>query len=300
MEYVIGIDVGGTNFRIGAVSNDGQVVGFEQKYTSSVVTGDVVESFVAEIKSYIYRNDLFGKVEALVIGLPSVVSKDKSYVYNTPNLKGIDNIDLGNELSKCLELKVIIERDVNLLLYHDIEKYNLDKERKKTVLGFYIGTGFGNAIYIEGKSYKGSNGSAGELGHIPMYGLDEKCPCGNTGCIEIRCSGKYLLQLVSENFKDTNIDNVFTLHRDHSIIVDYVKSLAIPIVTEVNILDPDIIILSGGVLFTKDFPKELLLHEIQNKLRKPYPYINLKIVFAEHNQDSGVIGGASYFKNLKV
>ena len=199
---------------------------------------------------------------------------------------------MGNLLKAYVNVPVFVDRDVNYLLVNDIKTHHLDEERERTILGFYLGTGFGNAVYINGQLHVGKNGVAGELGHIPMYGIDEVCTCGNVGCSETRCSGRYLRHLADTCFPDTDISAVFEKHGDDPRILEYVDTLAIPMATEINILDPDYVIMAGGVMMMKDFPMERLIWAVKERARKPFPSENLEFVFPEHTQDSGVIGGA--------
>ncbi|MCY1713505.1 allose kinase [Caproiciproducens galactitolivorans] len=291
-QYVIGIDIGGTNFRIGMVSQDGSLQNFEKHSSSVLVTGNAVEILSKQIDMYLDTYRLRGQVAAISIGIPSLVSKDKKTIYSTPNLKGFDNLNLADPLKEYFQVPVFIDRDVNYLLQNDIKQLGLNP--KSTILGFYVGTGLGNAVYIEGKFYTGKNGSAGELGHIPMYGITRTCSCGNIGCSEVLCSGKYLEELTRECFPGTSVRNVFKQHIDDPRLQKYVTDLAIPIATEVNILDPDTIILAGGVIFMAGFPKELLLKALYERLRKPYPAQNLDIRFSKHTQQSGVLGSADF------
>lgn len=293
----IGIDIGGTNFRIGTVSENDEIYNFEKNSSRIFDSGDVVSILCKEITSYIERYNIQKKIKGVAIGIPSMVSKDKRTIISTPNLKGFDNIEFSNLLEQQLKLPVWLDRDVNFLLLNDIRTLNLDAS--KTILGFYIGTGFGNAIYIEGKLYAGKNGAAGELGHIPFIDYDDICTCGNRGCSEVRCSGKYLEKLTKEHFPDTKIQNIFQEHAENPIIQKYVRDLAVPIATEINILDPDYSILAGGVVYMQGFPKELLISEIKEKVRKPYPAKNLEIFFSEHTQQSGVYGSGQ-FAHLKL
>ena len=195
MGLVIGIDIGGTNFRLGCVAKDGVLSHFEKKSSASMLKEGAVEILCREIRDYMERYSLAGKVDAISVGVPSAVSKDKSFVYSTPNLKGLENVDLGHLLEKGLGIRVFVDRDVNYLLCHDIKKYNLDPEGDKTILGMYLGTGFGNAIYVNGRFHAGKNGVSGELGHVPFFHLKEICPCGNEGCAELRCSGAHLQRI---------------------------------------------------------------------------------------------------------
>ncbi len=292
MKLVIGIDIGGTNLRFGSVTQGGTLYHFEKKYSAALLGEHAVDNLSREILEYMERYQLAGRVLAVAVGVPSMVSKDKSFVYSTPNLKGLENIDLGHMLKEKTGLPVFVDRDVNYLLLNDIKKYGLDTKKKNTILGMYLGTGFGNAIYINGQIYAGKNGAAGELGHIPFWKLDEVCACGNIGCAEKRCSGLYLQTLRDKYFKDTDISEIFTKHRDTPVIQEYVDMLAIPISTEITILDPDYVIMGGGVMIMKDFPMTRLTEQIKRRTRHPYPSQNLEFVFPEHTHAGGVIGGA--------
>lgn len=292
MGYVIGIDIGGTNFRIGTVDTSGNLKNFERTSSEMLQSEAAVSNLGQEVKSYIERYALEKQVSAISVGVPSIVSKDKSFVYSTPNLKGLENIDLGNLLSAYVNIPVFVDRDVNYLLVNDIKTHQLDPEQEKTILGFYLGTGFGNAVYINGRLHVGKNGAAGELGHIPMYGIKEACTCGNIGCSETRCSGRYLRHLADTCFSGTDISEVFVKHGDDPIIQEYVDTLAIPMATEISILDPDYVIMAGGVMTMEGFPMERLIKAVKERARKPFPSENLEFVFPKHNQDSGVIGGA--------
>lgn len=298
MSYTLGIDIGGTNFRIGLVGENGDVHHFVKKSSEAFQGGDAVLRLKSEIEDYLASVGAKPRTAAVAIGVPSMVSKDKKTIYSTPNLKGLDQIYFGDTLENLLGIPVYLDRDVNFLLQNDITQLSL--EGGETVLGFYIGTGFGNAIYMQGKFYSGKNGAAGELGHIPLYGLNETCACGNIACSEVRCSGRYLEALVKKEFPDIPVRNIFIEAAEDPRIQKYVNDLAIPIATEVNILDPDYCVLSGGVVLMRDFPKEQLLEAVRRYCRKPYPSSNLSMLFSRHTQESGVLGAGLYaHKRLK-
>lgn len=292
----LGIDIGGTNFRIGVVDSKGEVHSFEKNSSRVFDNGNVDKVICDEISSYIEKYNYKGKVSAVAIGLPSLISKDKKTVISTPNINGFDNLRLSDVIGERLNVPVYVDRDVNFLLQNDIRKLNLDPN--KTILGFYVGTGFGNAIYINGNFYSGKNGAAGELGHIPLIDNEEVCTCGNIGCAEVRCSGKYLEKITAEYFPGTIIRNVFKEHGEDPRIQKYVRQLAIPIATEINILDPDYIVLAGGVLYMENFPKDILVEAIHQMTRKPYPEQNLEIYFSQHNQMSGVYGSGDFAQSM--
>lgn len=295
--YVIGIDIGGTNFRIGLVSKDGELLHFQRRSSQTLATDDAVDTMAQQIEAYLQQFDVKDAVKAVAIGFPSTVSKDKTTLLSTPNLTGFDGVNIAQPLEARLGIPVYIDRDVNFLLQNDIIQLGLKKEQ--TILGFYIGTGFGNAIYINGEFYGGKNGAAGELGHIPLYDVEDLCTCGNRGCVETRCSGKYLKTLVERHFPGTAIDDVFVKHGDDPRLIKYVRDLAIPVAVEINIMDPHISILAGGVLTMKDFPKDLFEQAIRERVRKPYPAQGLELLYAQHAPHSGVMG-SGYFAHQQL
>ena len=155
MKKVIGIDIGGTNLRFGVVDHNGKLEHFEKKSSGSLVSDNAVENLKNEILRYMDTYQLNKEELAITIGVPSAVSKDKSFIYSSPNLKGLENMDLGHLLRDDLQMPVFVDRDVNYLLMNDIKNFDLDPDRDKTILGMYLGTGFGNAVYINGSLHCG-------------------------------------------------------------------------------------------------------------------------------------------------
>ena len=165
-------------------------------------------------------------------------------------------------------------------------------------IGIYIGTGVGNAIFINGKPLAGKDGAAGELGHIPMIGGKEQCGCGNLGCSECYASGWKLVQIKDKCFPETTMDELFVKHSNSHILREYVDAIACVACSEINILNPDSIIFGGGVINMKGFPKELLEERLYVHARKPYPAENLDIKYSVDKPDNGVKGAIIFAKTL--
>ena len=290
---ILGIDIGGTNLRMGLVSEGCELQRFERFPTEKTLGGDEpLDSLAAEVRGFAARSGYEGAFAAVALGVPSVVHKNHSYVYSTPNIPGLDGIDLGRELEKRLGVPVYVDRDVNFILAHDIRKYDLDPDGSRTILGCYLGTGFGNSLYINGRIHVGSHGVAGELGHIPLRGVTDRCTCGQEGCVETRVSGRYLRALTERAFPGCFIGDVFRLHADSPEIRQFIRDAAIPIATEVTLLDPDWVILGSGVFAMEGFPMEALKEEVRRRARHPLPAEDLHFVVAEDSQTAGVLGGA--------
>ncbi len=285
---IIGIDIGGTNFRIGLVEGM-QVVRFNKVPTLSVIrTEDVLGDIAAFIREFTEGLSF----EAVAIGFPATLDRERKKVLQAPNLKFMEDLPVVERLEKELGVPVVAERDVTMALCFDSRKYGLPEEGM--ICGIYFGTGIGNAISIDGKPWKGHNGTAGELGHIPVDGSDEPCGCGNIGCMESLGGGKYLAKLQKEQYPKTPIGEMFLKHAEEESLKQFIDRMAIAVATEVNILDPDAVLIGGGILNMPGFPKELLNERIYLRLRKPYPAESLKILYTEDEADKSVIGGAIY------
>ncbi|EHS57782.1 allose kinase [Paenibacillus kribbensis] len=286
--YTIGIDIGGTNFRIGLLSEMGELRHFHIESSRLLYAeGEPQDNLRNYITSYIQKHPE-AEIKGIGIGFPSVVSKDKKTVYSTPNIEGFNQVNVVDPLESALGIPVYLDNDVNFLLLTEIVAHKL--ERRGIVVGFYLGTGFGNSIYYEDHFIAGKHGSAAELGHVPVLGRQDLCSCGNPGCIEQYASGKRLRELHELHFAGTPFGDIFVKYGSHEIIQDFLEAVAVVIATEINILDPDYIVLGGGVLHMSGFPKKELEAKIYSHARKPFPAEGLNYIYAKDNQEAGVIG----------
>ena len=289
---IIGIDIGGTNFRIGAVSEDGTVSGFRKIPVKQVFcTDDPLKDLTVYLKDYCRELN----VEAVSIGFPATLDKSRQMVIQAPNIAFMEALPVVKVLSEELHIPVFIERDVTMALFYDQRKYQIPQ--CEVVCGFYFGTGIGNAISIHGLPLVGRSGAAGELGHIPVDGSTLPCGCGNVGCMENLAGGKYLAELRESVYPETIIGNLFLEHGDEAPLVRFVDRMAMTVATEINIMDPDYILIGGGVPAMTGFPKEKLYEQIYRHTRRPYPANHLNIIFTEDKENKCVIGATLYARS---
>ncbi len=288
-KVIIGIDIGGTHFRIGAVRESGAVENFRKLPTAQIIHSDDVLSDLADFIAE-YSKDM--AVEAVSIGFPATLDRTREMVLQAPNLKFMEKLPVVSVLSGRLGVPVCAERDVTMALCYDTVKYGIPCEG--ITCGFYFGTGIGNAISIDGKPLCGKNGTVGELGHIPADGSDVPCGCGNVGCMENLAGGKYLAQLQKEHYSDTSIGELFTKHGEEPLLRQFVDRMAVAVATEINILDPDHVLVGGGVANMPGFPKDELHRRILAHTRKPYPAENLSIIYTDDEPEKSVVGAAYY------
>lgn len=286
---VIGIDIGGTNFRIGAVNENNELIKFDKIPVFSIFhSSDVLKDLVEMIESFTKGIEY----SSIAIGFPATMNADRSRIIQAPNIPFMEDLPVCEVLHEKLGVPVYAERDVTFALCYDMVKYDVKDDG--IVSGIYFGTGIGNALEIHGQPLCGRHGTAGELGHIPVFGSSEECGCGNTGCLEAVAGGKALAKMQKEYYPETAIGDMFLKHSQEARVLDFIDLMAIAVATEINILDPDQILLGGGVLNMEGFPKAHLMKRILARSRKPLPADDLHILFTEDEKDKCVIGAAIY------
>lgn len=288
--YVIGLDIGGTNIRIASQEEGSSVENFIKVSRVSVLDGspDQMKKLADFIKEYVksYHSDTLP--EAIALGFPAAIDKTRSIVLQAPNIEGLDGTNVKAELEKYLNIPVYVERDTNILFLCDMD--DLGIEVNGIGIGVYVGTGIGNAIFIGNEPLIGKNGVAGEIGHIPTQGSTKQCGCGNYGCSECYGSGWRLVEINKEYFPETDISDLFTKHSDTQVLRDFVDYIACTVDAEVNTLDPDCVVLGGGIINMNDFPKALLEEKIHEHARKPFPSENLQIYYSKDGAENGARG----------
>lgn len=288
-QYYLSMEIGGTNLRYGVIDEDLKVLDFKREPTSFLSDAEDKGTYIdGLIRPYMeqYGQENF---KCVTLSLASLMNRERTINYNSPNIKGFNNISLADILERRMGLPVFMERDVNTALLYEIWKGNIDS--RGIISGVFIGTGLGNAMCIDGKVYIGSSGSACELGHILVLGYTDSCGCGKKGCIELKASGKTLHSL-AENQYHCPVSELFERYGDKEDVLAVVHACAIATATEITILDPEYVVLGGGVVEMKAFPMEYFEHTVRENLRIPYPRESVRFIRALGDQEAGIIGAA--------
>ena len=162
---VLSIDIGGTNFRVGIVSESGTVEKLDRIPTASVIrSGNVLEDLFEFLNVYPDGTSF----NAVAIGFPATLNRERTQVVQAPNIAFMEDLPVCAFLEDRMHLPVLAERDVTFSLCYDVEKYQLSTDG--LICGIYYGTGIGNAILLNGTPLCGRHGAAGEFGHIPVFG----------------------------------------------------------------------------------------------------------------------------------
>ncbi|KAF6661485.1 allose kinase [Enterobacteriaceae bacterium EKM102V] len=280
----LGIDIGGTGTRLQLMEEGGVWSSFRKVPTTSwAQQPDALQALAQLIDETLEQQPVSG----IMLGLPGILSRDRKQVISLPFIQALDHQPVAAHLAAQLGVPVAMDKDVNHLMLWDLLQL---EQLPDNAVGLYPGTGMGNSLWLNGHFYHGEHGGAGELGHVPVAGNDLPCPCGNRGCAETLTSGHWLSHWAALNAADTPIAALFTCHGEQPELQAFVRRLAQLIATEMNILDPEYLILGGGVLAMADFPLALLRSQIQQHLRPPVTRENLKIVFSHSTDYTGCRG----------
>lgn len=285
---VLSIDIGGTFTRYGLIDDKNAII--EQKKISTFRDKN---DFVEWLIDYVNKIKIDNELQAIVIGFPGIVNQSNLEVISLPNLNGLEGKGYLLKVQEELQLPIYINKDTTHLLEYDIYNNNVTN---KNVLGFYLGTGFGHAMLLNGSFYVGDTSSAGEIGHLNLFDNSVVCGCGQPGCTETKVSGRHLQQIRDEYFKDTEIDNLFVQHKNEKPIIEFVQDLARVISISLNLLDVTTIIVGGGVFSMDDFPIDMLIGHLKKYLRSDKMRAELNILHSQNSSMSGVLGGALYYK----
>ena len=291
----IGIDLGGTKTEAILIDNEGIEL-FRKRIVTQKNYEGTIEGIQVLVKDFEKK---FGEVESVGIGMPGAVSLDSSLVKNANSI-WLNGKPLKKDLEKILKRKIALENDANCFtLSEAVDGAGKDY---KVVFGVIIGTGVGGGIVIDKKVISGINKISGEWGHISLpHRTDfekkhaKQCYCGHSGCIETYVSGpgfEHIFNSINrENLSSHQIIEGYINNdkRCAEALKNYVNYLARGLTLVINILDPDIIVLGGG-MSNIDF----IYENIDTELKK-YVFsdsVKTKIVKHFHGDSSGVRGAA--------
>ena len=284
--YYLGIEAGGTHLRIAAVDRTLKVCSFKKIRSEELSEAGDKAAYLESLMVPYFREMGRENCRCVCLSLASLMDRDRTVCFNSPNIRGFDNLPLKSMLEERIHIPVEMERDANTELLYEIRR--LDLPREGIVAGVYIGTGLGNAVCIDGRAYRGATGSACELGHIPVAGLTEDCGCGKKGCIELKASGRNLQRIADD--LHCPVGEVFIRHAEDEKVQEFITMAAIAIATEVTILDPVCVVLGGGVVGMPGFPLKTLTERVKENLRVPDPRASFKLELSSGDPEAGVVG----------
>ncbi len=311
MKYYVGIDLGGTNIAAGVINEDFEILSKAKTKTNlprsaREICDDMVSVTIGAIESAGLNVD---DIESVGIGTPGIANSDSGIIEYSCNL-GFENVEMEKMFRQKLNLPVYIENDANAAAYGEYVA-GAAKGAKDAVC-ITLGTGVGGGIIIDGKIYSGFNYAGAEIGHMVIDVDGPLCTCGRKGCFEVFSSATGLVRMTKEAM-DRNTDSIMHKMAEEygkvsarlafeamrkgdktakEVVDKYIKYLAAGITNTINIFQPDILCIGGGVCNEGDpllMPmKEIVEREVYTR-NSPK---NTEIVIAKLGNNAGLIGAA--------
>lgn len=309
-KYVIGIDLGGTFIKGGAVSKGGEIV-FRAKKESGAKDGPLqpVINMIEVVE--VIGNKMGQPPEAIGFGIPGAIFSDKGIVTKSPHFPFWTDFDLKNYLEEKISIPFSIENDANAAAIG--EGWLGAGKNYKHFCCMTLGTGIGGGIVLNGTIWKGLTGMAGEVGHIVVEPEGWPCPCGGRGCLEVYSSATGIINMVREKFNNGDISDSLKESINNNpdqatpellcklagegdntskgIFKRMGKYLGIGFADLINILNLELIIIGGGLLPSWEFFMEEALHQMKMRTYK-VPAEMVQIVKAKCGNDAGLLGNA--------
>ena len=312
--YYLGVDLGGTNIAVGLVDENFKIVLKDKVPTgASRPVSDIMDDMAALCKSIVERAGVsFDEVESAGIAAPGSIDPKTGYVRYANNIK-MTNYPIADEFKSRLPVKkVFLENDANAAALAEA-KAGAGKGCSDLVM-ITLGTGVGGGIVIDGKLYSGFNYSGAELGHTVIEVGGRPCTCGRNGCFEAYSSATGLINLTKEKMIDEIDSIMWELAKDNlenvngrtafdaakkgdtaakEVVDMYIKYLACGLTNMVNIFQPQVLCIGGGVCGEGDYLLKPLIKTIRRWEYGGATQTNFsQIKIAELGNDAGIIGAA--------
>ncbi|HEX9897386.1 MAG TPA: ROK family protein [Dehalococcoidales bacterium] len=313
----MGVDLGGSKILSAVVDSRGKILASDYRPTQAgkgvdVVINNILKSAHTAVKK---TGIPFTQIAAIGLGAPGISNPKNGIIYRSPNLTGWHNIPLRDIIANRFKREVFLINDANAAALGEM-KYGAAKGYRNFIY-LTISTGIGGGIVINGKLYTGANGMAGEVGHIVVEPDGMPCNCGGAGCWEQYASGSAIARRAREQIQqgiktqllklaDGDLDKIDALlikkaaeqgdKLARKLIAETARYLGIGLGSLINIFNPELIVLGGGLTKIGD---TLLKPAFQEASRRSYQdaYKTVRFALAELGDNSGVLGAAVYARN---
>ncbi|MCX7706046.1 MAG: ROK family protein [bacterium] len=306
MKKAIGIDLGGTYIKYGLVDVEGNILkkGILPTNAEKGSRDIVIEQMSCAIKDAWDEN-----IEGIGIGTPGVVDNN-GIVFESPNLPGWHNFNVKEVFEKKFGKKVVVENDANSIVWGEY-LFGAGKGTR-TIICLTLGTGLGGGVVINGKLLRGAIYSAAELGHMVVDYRGRKCGCGSVGCIEAYVGRDYIVKSAIRKIRKGEKTVLSKMVKDlteitpkmisdayqkgdklaEKVWIEMATALGAFLAGLVNMLNPDRIILAGGIAQAGEILFSTVRKTIAERAMKVLAK-TVEVVPAGLGNDAGIISGAA-------
>lgn len=304
---VIGVDLGGTNTRTALVTRDGNILEKQKEKTLSAQGHEkVIAKLIMNIDRLRAKAVQYGReVVAVGVGAPGVIHEQTGVVVKSPNFPDWNDLPLKQNLERALKLPVFIENDANAAALG--EQWRGAAKDIQSMIFLTLGTGVGGGIILDGRIWHGADGMAGEVGHMTITPDGRTCGCGNRGCLEMYASSRGIVMTFKAMCAEKRLDAVEgqeitsaqIYHAAQSgdavaqlVMRDTGRFLGIGIANLINIFNPQMVVIGGGVMDAWDLFIDATREEVR---KRAFAYLaeRTKIVPSVLGDEAGMAGAAA-------
>lgn len=305
-DIVLAADLGGTNLRMAAVDAGGAILARSKCDTPRSDPEEIVRAIVASVGTVFGNRFVLDDVKAIGIAIPAMsIDPEGGVVRKAANLPALDGFPLGRRVSGELGRPVLLENDANAAAIG--ESWTGASRGTANSICVTLGTGVGGGIILGGKILRGPDWSAGEVGHICVEPRGNPCGCGSRGCVEQYASATAIVRMARElagDYPDSAVSGKADLTafdvfqagtRGDELTLQVFRRmghyLGIGLANLINILNPDVIVIGGGVAEAW----ELFIGHVRDEIAsRAYsePAKRAKLVPAALGDDAGLLGAA--------
>lgn len=292
-----GFDLGGTRLKYGLIDAAGTIVHKDSAPSPDSIGGliELLERIWEDLKK-----GYPGRIETAGFGFAGFFSLGERKILSSPNYPSLDDFDIVPALERFLDVPFRIDNDANMAAFGEWT-HGAGRGAHSLVL-LTVGTGIGSGIILDGGLWHGKCGFAGELGHITVNPEGTKCGCGNIGCLETETSAPKIVRnytdLTGKREEGLDAKDVYDRAKrgDPAARMSFARSgyyLGIGLGIVINFLNPEKILLGGGVMTTGEFLMAPAVEEARRRSHR-VSFACASIEKAALGNDAGLIGAASW------
>ena len=312
---IFAADLGGTHLRAATVDHTGTIqFRFKQNTPQATDPSAIVDAIVAAVRECEQQTSGVDQISAVSLVVPGTVNVEDGAVVKAPNLPCLDGFRLAAALIEQLGLPTILENDANAAAVG--EMWQGAAVGCKTIICVTLGTGVGGGIILDGKLWRGVDGAAAEIGHMcvdPFGGV--ACTCGSRGCLEVFASATAIVRMTREaspRYPDSVLQRAEHLtakaifaagQQGDELALEIFRRmgvyLGIGLANLINILNPEMIVIGGGVVNGWDLFAKHMHQQIEERAF-PLLAARVKIERAKCGDDAGLLGAAPTVIQVQV
>ncbi len=303
--YALGLDLGGTHLKVGLVARDGTLVRFETRGARARESRDATLEAMAEAALALGQGV---EVVAVGVGCPGAVDPLTGIQQGTtPNLPQWVDVPVREWLAARLPWRVVADNDASLAA---LAEARCGAGRgMKSVAMVTLGTGVGGGLVLDGRLWRGAHGGAGEIGHVCVSPGGETCACGRRGCVEAYASAGGLTRRAHAALAEgclsslarhqlPGTEEIFSAAGQgdalaHSLVEDAVRMLAAGLAVLVHVVDPDVIVVGGGVAQVGEALLGPVRREVEGAVLDSHRG-RFRVLPAELGERAGVVGAGLF------